>query len=134
MNDAAPARRLRFAARYFALQAAATAAWWVVLLGAPAARDAFTPEGFPFAALAAFLLPDLAFLSLGGAVLARRLARGERSPVLLGAVAGAVGYATLYCLAATAASGGGAAASGLMVAAAAGTGLALRAVRRAGPA
>jgi len=115
---------------YFLLQAAAFATWWVVLLVAPAARGAFVAPGASFSSLAAFALGDLAVVALTVPVL--NAARRGRAFATTGAwlIAGAVGYAALYCLGLFALTGGAALAAVVMVPAAAGSAWAARELAR----
>lgn len=84
---------------YFALQAMAVAGWWVLLWVRPEYRAAFTLEPASQVSLLAFGLPDLVLLAGGSAVAS--LASFRSSTYLMPSlwmVAGAVSYATLYCL------------------------------------
>ena len=112
------------------LQAVAFATWWLVLLAAPAARGAFAAPGAPFSSLAAFALGDLAVVALTVPVLSA--ARRGRAFATTGAwiIAGAVGYAALYCLGLFAFTGGAALAVATMVPAAVGSAWAARELAR----
>lgn len=95
-----PASVRRSAAAYFAAQGVAVTAWWLLLLFVPGSRAHFVARGAPEVVLLAFWLPDLALLAIGSFVVARSLFRGsEVAAVALWFVCGAMGYATLYCLA-----------------------------------
>lgn len=93
----------RGAALYFALQGASGLAWWAVMLAFPASRELFWPRspggGFDDRGLLAFALPDaVGFVALSLAC-AWALWRGwRRAWTLLCLHAGALGYATLFCL------------------------------------
>lgn len=106
-------------ASYLALQGLLILAWWVGLLVSPAFRARFLPAGMPDAQLMAFWLPDLG-LAAGGSLAAAAGVLGERrwARPLLWALAGAMSYATLYCLALSSLTGGAWASSAAMVPAA----------------
>ena len=90
-------------ALYFALQGASGLAWWAVLLAFPSARELFWPHlpggGFDGRGLLAFALPDaVGFVALSFAG-AWALWRGSQATwTLLCLLAGALGYATLFCV------------------------------------
>lgn len=115
---------------YLWLQAATVACWWLALWCAPTVRPWFVIGDWPPATLFAFALPDVLVLVVGSAAAAHGLVR-QRSwarPLLL-AVAGAVAYATLWCVGANLATGTGWLSTGLMLASSAGTAWALAASR-----
>ena len=92
-------RMAALAAAYFALQAAAVAAWWAALALRPGLRPHFQLGAGGEAALLAFAAPDLLVLCAGSAVAAAAVRRG--GPLLVPALwgtAGAAVYATLHCL------------------------------------
>jgi hypothetical protein len=102
---------------YLLAQAAAVAAWWLVLWTVPAARAPFVVAGWPEGTLLAFALPDVAVLVAGSAAAALGL-RGRRPwarPVVW-LVAGAVLYATLWCVGANVVTGAGWLSTAMMVA------------------
>jgi hypothetical protein len=117
---------------YLALQAALVAAWWLMLWLVPSTRTLFlAAPDWPPATLLAFALPDLAILVIGSAAAAMGLRRQAAwTRPLLWLVAGAVGYATLWCLGANLVANGGWLASVLMLASSLGTGWTLWATRR----
>lgn len=119
-------RSARLAAAYLWLQAATVAVWWVVLWQWPAARRPFVVGDWPEATLVAFALPD-GLAIVGGSALAALGLRRDRlwSRPVLCAVAGAVGYATLWCAGALLVTGSGWLDLALMLASSAGTALAL---------
>jgi protein-S-isoprenylcysteine O-methyltransferase Ste14 len=89
----------RSAAVYFAFQGAAVIAWWLLLIFVPASR-AYFKMGDSDAALFAFWLPDLLLIALGSfAAAALCFADSRLISAALWFVAGANGYAALYCLA-----------------------------------
>lgn len=116
---------------YLALQAALVAAWWLMLWLAPNTRTLFLPTpDWPTATLLAFALPDLTVLVLGSAAAAVGLQRHTPwARPLLWFVAGAVAYATLWCLGANLATGGGWLATALMLGSSLGTGWTLWATK-----
>ena len=109
------ALRARLAA-YLALQGLLILAWWGGLQVSPGFRALFLPPGMPDAQLMAFWLPDLGLAAAGSLVCAGGLLRMRpwASP-LLWALAGAMAYAALYCLALSLLTGGAWAASLLML-------------------
>ncbi len=121
---------VRLAVPYLWLQAAAVAAWWLALWLWPAARPAFTIGDWPASTLFAFSLPDLVVIVVGSAAGAHGLGRQRPwARPLLWALAGAVGYATLWCAGALLATGSGWLSLLLMLASAAGTAFAVVASR-----
>lgn len=89
----------RLARVYFGVQAAAVAAWWVVLAVRPAVRPLFRPAAAPDAMLLAFAPGDLLMLGLGSAAVA--LAAARPGPTVRAAawlVAGATVYGALYTI------------------------------------
>jgi hypothetical protein len=116
---------------YLWLQAAAVTAWWLVLWLVPAARAPFLPAAdWPDTALLAFALPDLIVLVAGSAAAAHGLRRARPWALpCLWCVAGAVAYATLWCLGANAVTGGGVLSTALMLASCAGMAFVLRSSR-----
>ena len=103
-------------ATYLGLQGLLVLAWWVGLHASPEFRALFLPRGMPDAQLMAFGLPDLAIAAGGSLTAAVGLRRGRRwAYPLLWAVAGAMAYAALYCLALSLLTGGAWAASLLML-------------------
>ncbi len=103
-------------AAYLALQGLLILAWWGGLQVSPDFRALFLPPGMPDAQLMAFWLPDLGLAAAGSLACAVGLLRRRRwaSP-LLWALAGAMAYAALYCLALSLLTGGAWAASLLML-------------------
>lgn len=100
--------RTPFAGLFFALQSAAFAAWWLYLWLFPASRSIFLPPGAAEIELLAFALPDLLVAALASAAAAISLAVGARWAVPLAWFsAGAVVYATVYCIAWAALRNGG---------------------------
>src|SRR5688572_23072265 len=87
---------------YFAFQACAVAAWWLVLLTVPSSRVYFRMGAGADSetVLLAFWLPDLLLLAAGSAVAAGLCFSASRLlPLALWFVCGAISHATLYCLA-----------------------------------
>lgn len=94
----------RAAAFYFAVQGIAVVVWWAWLIFVPSSRAYFQTNGTTEAALLAFWLPDLLLVACGSFVAAYFCVRDRdnidaRIAAALWLVCGAVGYATLYCLA-----------------------------------
>jgi len=89
----------RLAAAYLLLQGALGIAWWAGVLAWPAFRARFEPAGAAPVSLTSFWLADFVFVVAGSFAAAFGVARGRpwARPVLL-VVAGAVAYATLYCV------------------------------------
>jgi hypothetical protein len=109
----------RTARAYFAVQAVAVAAWWVLLTLHPASRPLFRPATAPDVALFAFAPGDLLMLGLGSAAVALWGAR--RDPTLGAAawvVAGATAYGAVYTITLAASGATGAVGAGLMTPAA----------------
>jgi len=103
-------------AAYLGLQGLLILAWWAGLHASPGFRALFLPPGMPDAQLMAFGLPDLGLAAAGSLACAAGLLRGRRwSSPLLWALAGAMAYAALYCLALSLLTGGAWAASLLML-------------------
>ena len=90
------------AALYFALQGASGLGWWAVLLLFPASRELFwlySPGGFDGRGLLAFALPDaIGFVALSLACAWALWRRSDAAWTLLCLLAGALGYATLFCV------------------------------------
>jgi hypothetical protein len=89
--------RSRLARSYFALQAVAVLAWWIVLWLRPEWRAAFRPFSAPDAVLHSFAPGDLLMLGVGSALIASDHHRRHRR-LLAWLVAGATVYAALYTL------------------------------------
>lgn len=84
---------------YFALQAGAVVAWWLLLASFPALRPLFRPAAAPDVTLLAFAPGDLLMLGLGSATVA--LLGDRRSPTVSAAawlVAGATVYGAFYTI------------------------------------
>ncbi|CAA9315654.1 MAG: hypothetical protein AVDCRST_MAG89-1379 [uncultured Gemmatimonadetes bacterium] len=97
----------RVTAAYFAFQGVAIVAWWIVLWRVPSVRGWFVAPGWTEASLLAFLVPDLVIGGAGSMLAAWLVLRASRwSGPALWLVAGAVLYATLYCVAASIAADG----------------------------
>lgn len=89
----------RSAAVYFSIQGVAVIGWWLMLFFIPNSRKYFQLERDSETSLLAFWLADLLFLGLGSLVAAWLCFRDdENKSVALWFVAGAVAYATFYCL------------------------------------
>ncbi len=90
----------KLTAPYFALQALAVLAWWLVLWLYQESRRFFMPPNSDEVFLLAFCLPDLALIVIGS-LAASFLTWREKAAasVALWLVIGSLGYATLYCLA-----------------------------------
>lgn len=122
---------MRLAVAYLWLQAALVAAWWLTLWSWPAARAPFTIGDWPPGTLLAFALPDLVAIVGGSALAAHGLPRRRPwAPPMLWLVAGAVGYATLWCGGAVLVTGSGWLSLLLMLASALGTTFAVVVARR----
>lgn len=102
---------------YLVAQATVVGAWWLVLWLVPPVRAPFVVGDWPEATLLAFCLPDVVVLVLGSLGAAHAL-RAHRpwGPPLLWIVAGAVCYATLWCVGATLCTGAGWLSTSLMLA------------------
>ena len=90
----------KFPGWFFIVQGLAIAAWWLYLFSYPAHRQVFLPPGASEVDLLAFWLPDLVIVcpvSLAAGL--AFLCRSRWSLLLAWAVAGAVNYAFLYCVA-----------------------------------
>lgn len=116
---------------YLWLQALVIAAWWLWLWAVPEARSPFVAGDWPVTTLLAFALPDAVVLVVGSAAaaLGLRAQRAWARPLLF-AVAGAVAYATLWCIGANVVTGGGWLSTAMMLACSAGTAWATFASRR----
>lgn len=109
----------RLSVMYLFLQAALTAAWWVLLLLSPAVRAPFKPGTAPDEPLLAFWLADLTCVAGGSALAAWWLwRRDRRASAALWFTSGSVVYAALYCAALVAMTGQAILAAGLMLPAA----------------
>ena len=97
--------RRRLAVTYFYLQAAAVAAWWVMLAGAPATRLRFAHHDAPFVTLGAFATGDILVIALGSALVAWRHGVGWAAP-LTWMVTGGILYAAAYAVTIAAVHGG----------------------------
>lgn len=108
----------QLAALYLAAQAALVAAWWALLIIAPAARAPFQDPAAPDTTLLAFWLADWALVVVGSAATAILVWRAHpaRTPALW-LLTGALGYAALYCLGLSLLTGAAWLASALMAAA-----------------
>ena len=82
----------RLAVQYFALQAVAIAAWWVLLLFIPGANHLFVPHGVPSRSIGAFLPGDVVLIV--GSLLVAWGNRSTWAAPLAWTVAGAMVYAT----------------------------------------
>lgn len=88
------------AAVYFALQGIAVFAWWLLLIFVPDSRKYFQLETDSATSLLAFWLADLLLLGIGSLAAGWLCRRDSRhAPVAAWFVAGAISYATFYCLA-----------------------------------
>jgi protein-S-isoprenylcysteine O-methyltransferase Ste14 len=84
---------------YFALQAAAVVAWWILLLFVPASRS-FFQMGDSETILLAFWLSDLSLLAIGSLLVSVFcFFDGKFKVIALWFVMGAISYAAFYCLA-----------------------------------
>ena len=102
---------------WFATQAVAVVAWWLLLLTRPALRPLFSIRDAPFVALGAFAPGDILLIALGSALVSLGKVRGWVVP-LAWMVAGAVSYGAIYCVAVAAAGSAPALGAVLMVGAA----------------
>lgn len=93
--------KIRFAAAvYFALQGIAVGAWWISMIFVPNSRKYFRLETDSETSLLAFWLADLSLLCAGSFAAAWFCRRdGAHAAAAAWFVTGAVGYASLYCLA-----------------------------------
>jgi protein-S-isoprenylcysteine O-methyltransferase Ste14 len=88
----------RWAIAYFALQGLGVFVWWCFLVFAPWTREYFR-MGEGESILLSFWLPDLLLLGFGSlATVWLILTKSEFLSIALWLVAGAFGYAALYCL------------------------------------
>lgn len=84
---------------YFALQAAAIVAWWILLFFVPASRS-FFQMGDSETILLAFWLSDLSLLAIGSLLVSAFCFFDSKFTVIaLWFVTGAISYAAFYCLA-----------------------------------
>lgn len=98
--SAAECRALRLVAAYLAFQGLAIVAWWGLLTTRPEWIPPFLALGTPARNLFAFRLPDLGLLALGSAIGSGLILLHSRwAGFAVDIVAGALAYATLYCLA-----------------------------------
>jgi hypothetical protein len=112
-----PVPRRSLVPAYLLAQAGLIAAWWLVLWLSPTARAPFVVDGWPESTLLAFWLPDVVVLVVGSAAAALGLRAGRAwARPLVWLVAGAVLYATLWCLGANAVTGAGWLSTALMLA------------------
>jgi protein-S-isoprenylcysteine O-methyltransferase Ste14 len=85
---------------FFVVQSTAFAGWWLYLWLVPSSRSAFLPPGASETELLAFALPDLGIIVLSSISSAIAIVYGARwSLPLSWFTAGAVVYATGYCVA-----------------------------------
>jgi hypothetical protein len=89
--------RRPLALAYFATQAAAVAAWWIVLAAVPASRPMFALRNAPFSALGAFGPGDLVIVA-GGSLLVVLARNSRHASWIATGVAGAVVYAAAYTM------------------------------------
>ena len=102
--------------RYLAIQGFAVLGWWVFLWLKPSAIRWFQPIAWPDEVLLSFVGPDVAFAVVGSWVAA--MATWRRKPwagALMWVLAGAFGYATLFCVTSSFLSGEAWLATSLMV-------------------
>ncbi|MFI4876713.1 MAG: methyltransferase family protein [Blastopirellula sp. JB062] len=106
----------RIVASYLFVQAAATAAWWVLLFAYPASIAWFQPSGWPDLALLGYGLSDLVLL-FGGSIMAGvAVLRNVRwASTAIWALAAAAWYPTLTCIGVSWMTGEAWIAAGLMV-------------------
>ena len=91
---------------YLLAQSVLVAAWWLALVLKPETRDWFRPSTAPDEMLLSFWLADLACIVMGSALAAVFVRRRDpRRVPALWFIAGAMVYATLYCIAVTAMTG-----------------------------
>ncbi|MCA8962957.1 MAG: hypothetical protein KDC38_20685 [Planctomycetes bacterium] len=91
---------MQLARSYFVAQSIAIVAWWMLLWLRPDCRAPFWPEGRGDTLLLVFGLPDLLVAAGGSALSAVLLWRAStQAPLALFFTAGAMVYATLYCVA-----------------------------------
>lgn len=83
---------------WFAAQAVAVVAWWLLLLVRPGLRPLFSIRDAPFVALGAFAPGDILLIALGSALVSFGSRRSWVVPVAW-MVAGAVSYGAIYCAA-----------------------------------
>lgn len=91
--------RMRVFSGYMLLQGFAGASWWMCLVWIPSSRDYFTPQGAPDWTILSFWLADSLLFVVGSVLSGVFLLRGSSyaRPVLW-FTAGAVSYASLYCV------------------------------------
>ncbi|MEO8648687.1 MAG: isoprenylcysteine carboxylmethyltransferase family protein [Acidobacteriota bacterium] len=97
-EQAGAAKVRHSAAAYFTFQGVAVIAWWAALYWFPSARQYFLLERTSETSLLAFWLADISFLGIGSLATAW-LCYQNRAYRRIAAwfVAGAVGYAAVYC-------------------------------------
>lgn len=92
--------RTPFSWIFFVVQSAAFVGWWLFLWVVPSSRSAFLPPGASEPELLAFALPDLGVVVLGSLFSAIAIVSGSRWALPVSwFTAGAVVYATGYCVA-----------------------------------
>jgi protein-S-isoprenylcysteine O-methyltransferase Ste14 len=90
----------RTSGAYFLLQGAAVSVWWLLLFFFPSTRRYFQMDAASEHTLLAFWLPDLLLLASGSLVAGVLCLGGSNlAPAAVWFASGAVGYASLYCLA-----------------------------------
>jgi hypothetical protein len=106
---------------YLVAQAVAIGAWWTWLWLVPDARAPFVVGAWPEATLLAFALPDVAVLVLGSlaAAWAQHTGHAAARP-LVWLLAGAILYATLWCVGCNVVTGAGWLSTAMMLACSAG--------------
>src|SRR5690606_29091813 len=84
---------------YLTLQAAGTAAWWLMLLLLPGSWDWFKPASWPAETLLGFWLADGSLLIAGSLVTAYAVMFEQPwAKLAIWALAAAAWYPTLYCV------------------------------------
>ena len=90
----------RTSGAYFLLQGAVVSLWWLLLFFFPSTRGYFQMDSASESTLLAFWLPDLILLALGSLVAGAFCFGGSNlAHAAVWSTAGAVSYASLYCLA-----------------------------------
>src|SRR6056297_3814868 len=107
-------------ASYFLFQSIGTAAWWGLLIAYPPSVKWFQPADWPSGALLSFWLADFVLIIAGSIIAATGvLRRSDWAGNVLWAVAVAVWYPTLVCIATSTQTGEAWIASAMMVSVAA---------------
>jgi len=87
---------------YFVVQAIAVGVWWLILFTVPASVRYFQLSNWPAESLFSSSLADVTFAIIGSLVAAYATATGKKwANIIVWVLAGAIGYAALYCVGAS---------------------------------